>query len=368
MNYTDQRFPLIKYCPKSSYREWGLQHGETYRKGIQELIEIRKKLMIEKKPNIQKHFEFLANQQWKVSKEFAPDICKELKGISDGANVSLTDIIILNNYTDFRDIPLPDEGCSTIHINSDSTIAGQTWDMHGSAKNYLCLIEIPEHNNNPGSICFSLVGCVGMMGINTNNLMIGVNNINTKNAKAGVIWPVLIRKVLLEKRFEQLRNKLITSPVTSGHNYLISTTGTGEHWEITPTEQECVAQLSDNSPGHIFHTNHCLGKKIIPLEDSLSVNSTTKVRYDILNKNLENTKDLNGLEQILKSHENFPKSICSHFESNTQDPSFTCGGGIVDFTDNQYYFWRGCQEYDKNFVDYRFSLQNKGNINYFSKI
>ena len=308
MNYTDQGFPLIKYDPESSYREWGLQHGETYRQGIQELVKIRTKLMIERNPNIQNHLKYLANKQWEISEQFAPSICQELKGISDGADVSLTDIIILNNYTDFRDIPLPDEGCSTIHINNNSTIAGQTWDMHGSAKNYLCLIDVPEHNNNPGAICFSLVGCVGMMGINTHNLMIGVNNINTQNAKSGVIWPVLIRKVLLENQFEQFRNKLITAPVTSGHNYLISTLGTGEHWEITPTEQECVGQLLDNKKGHIFHTNHCLGKKIIPLEDSLSVNSTTNIRYDLLEKNLKNTKSLTDLEQILKSHENFPKS------------------------------------------------------------
>ena len=59
-------------------------------------------------------------------------------------------------------------------------------------------------------------------------------------------------------------------------------------------------------------------------------------------------------------HEGYPKSIGSHFQSGAQDPSMTCGGGIADFNNKGYYFWRGCPVYDKNFKSYLFSLEGKG--------
>ena len=72
-------------------------------------------------------------------------------------------------------------------MNNDNSISGQTWDMHGSAKNYISLIEIPETNNSPAQIYLSLVGCIGMMGVSSHNLLVGVNNLNTKNATASLI-------------------------------------------------------------------------------------------------------------------------------------------------------------------------------------
>ena len=140
-----------------------------------------------------------------------------MKGIAKGAEVSLEDIVILNNYTDFRDIPLPDEGCSTLHVRNeaDEALVGQTWDMHKSAKNYVCIINVPKTNSNPAQVLFSLVGCVGMMGFNSNDLMVAVNNINTQGAVPALIWPVLVRHSLTySSNFEELRKNITEAPVS----------------------------------------------------------------------------------------------------------------------------------------------------------
>ena len=80
-------------------------------------------------------------KQLEVSEQFSPEITSEMKGIAKGAGVSLEDIVILNNYTDFRDIPLPDEGCSTLHVRNeaDEALVGQTWDMHKVQKTMFVL-------------------------------------------------------------------------------------------------------------------------------------------------------------------------------------------------------------------------------------
>ena len=356
----DLNFPYIKYPTGKSHKEWGIMHGEQFASSIRELCHIRKELMLKKNPALESDLDRLAKAQFDVSKEFAPDLCAELQGISIGAKVSLTDIIILNNYTDFRDIELPEEGCSSAHLQRNGAVsAGQTWDMHQSAKNFVCVMHLFE--NGQDVLLFSLVGCLGLMGINSNNNLVGVNNINTKNAKAGLIWPLLVRAMLSQRHLSDMESVLIKAPVTSGHNYLLSSPEGGRHWETSPRVSEKVAEIGKGEEGFIFHTNHCLGQKTSALEIKESLSSTTFNRFEILEKNQKTIIDLNAL---FKDHEGYPKSICSHYESGLQDPSMTCGGAVADYSAAKYSFWRGCPVYDKNYVEYEFILEK----NHFKKV
>ena len=228
--------------------------------------------------------------------------------------------------------------------------------MHRSAKNYVCVIHLPKKDNIPGALIFSLVGCVGMMGINSHKCLIGVNNINTGNARAGLIWPLLIRNLLKEKTRGSMVSSLIASPVTSGHNYIIVDETGGEHWEITPTVKALASKSELPTPGYTFHTNHCLTKEVKAEEDKTSRNSTTRKRYQLIEKKVGKVKSYSELTKLLTDHEDYPKSICSHFESGTQDPSSTCGGGVVELSGDDVMFWRGCKIYDKNYVEHKFKM------------
>lgn len=354
---TDFGFPIIKYEKDKTFNEWGLFHGEEFRNGIRELVSIRKELMLQKNPSLKKNLTSLAHQQLEVTRSFSPNITSELEGIAKGSDLPIEDIVILNNYTDFRDIQLPDEGCSTVHVQRDNVIiSGQTWDMHSSAKNFLSIIEIPECENGPSSIILSLLGCTGLMGINSHQCLIGVNNINTTNAKVGLIWPVLVRETLLQPDLSSMRETLLNAPVTSGHNYLISSPTGAEHWEITPSQSDLIHAHGEKENGHSFHTNHCLGEKVSLLENKDSISATTFARYDLLEKKVQNVDNYGNLKSLLQDHDGHPKSICSHFDSGAKDPSMTCGGGIADINEKKYCFWRGCPVSDKNYKEINYVI------------
>jgi isopenicillin-N N-acyltransferase-like protein len=352
---TNCMFPYIQYQKSKSSKEWGLSHGEEFKTAIKELAEIRKGLMLAKNPALAKKLDELALLQFNFSNKFAPHITEELAGIATGSGLTITDIVILNNYTDFRDIILPEEGCSTVHIQTPNEIlSGQTWDMHRSAKNYMCLLHVPETQNHSAQLILTLVGCVGLMGVSTDNTLIGVNNINTTNAKTGLIWPVLVRKTLEQKSLGLMRSTLLSAPVTSGHNYLISSQEGAEHLEITPTVSEKVSALQKGQIGGIFHTNHCVGFEVEKLEDKNSMSSTTFNRWDLLSRKTHKVRDLEDFKSLLTDHDEFPKSICSHFENGSQDPSFTCGGGVSDLQAGRHIFWRGCPTHDTDFCEFEF--------------
>ena len=351
----DNGFPYIVYEKNKTPREWGRSHGEQFRPAIKELLEVRKDLMLARNPDLKKDLDVLAKIQWEKSRVFAADLVEELQGMAEGSGLSITDIVIVNNYTDFRDIEGHDQGCSTTYgKTSTDSFVGQTWDMHSSAKDYISMVHVPEQDGKPATVTFSLVGCVGMAGVNQHGGFIGVNNINTLGAKPGIIWPVLVRKVLQQKDFAGMYDVLAKVAPTSGHSYILGSSEQGGIWEVSPQLVECTGEVKDT--GSIFHTNHCLGPKTKEIEFSSGINSTTQDRYGILDRRLAGVKNGKELEALLKDHENYPKSICSHFESGSQDPSMTCGGVVVDYTKKSAVFWRGCEVYDDNYSEKRFNL------------
>ena len=113
----DCNFPHIVYDPNQSFFEWGKSHGEQFSLEIKELAAIRRELMLAKNPSLANSIDELAKEQYSITKKFNPNLGDELDGIIEGSKVSLSDIIILNNYTDFRDISLADEGCTTVGLN-----------------------------------------------------------------------------------------------------------------------------------------------------------------------------------------------------------------------------------------------------------
>ena len=358
----DCGFPIIEYERDKSPRAWGEMHGELYREAIRELFEIRLKLMREKNETLSADvITRLAAAQWDATKRFAPDLAEELEGICSGSGMSSEEIVVVNNYTDFRDIQLADQGCSLVFVNrAEGPIAGQTWDMHRSAKYYVCCIRVPgvaADGSETSSVVFSLVGCVGMMGYVSNGNMIGVNNINTDGAMPGALWPVVVRNLLQQADQPAMANGLKAAPVTSGHNYLVADSDVGEMWEAMPGLSQQVGRLETSNHGDLFHTNHCLGEQAKHRETAISMNSTTEIRYELIEKKIGNVSSFDDVYALLNDHENYPKAICSNFQSSAQDPSATCGGAVGDLASGRVTMWRGDEMYDDNFVRHDFQLK-----------
>ena len=346
-------FPLIEYEQGKNPSEWGAAHGEEYREQIGELFQVRLNLMLARVPGLKSCWRESALSQWEKTLSFSPGLGEELLGIVRGSGLDRESIAVVNNYTDFRDLGL-EQGCSTVQVNTpERVLAGQTWDMHRSAKDYVCAISIP--GDSP-CLVFSLLGCVGMMGVNVHRAFLGVNNLNTHKAQVGIFWPVLVRESLRRENRNGMVELLKSAPVTSGHNYLAADPGGGEHWEISPTVKVRAAHLDIPQTGAIGHTNHCLHPESIKIENQQGITSTTRERYQILQKKMDNIRTLDDLRDLLGNHDNYPRSICCHYESGAQDPSFTCGGGVADLTDGRCTLWRGCREEDEDYQEYAFTL------------
>jgi isopenicillin-N N-acyltransferase-like protein len=301
----------------------------------------------------------LAAIQWSETARFDASLAAELQGISQGANRTPAEIIVLNNYTDFRDLQIGDQGCSVVWVNYDGRpIAGQTWDMHASAKHYVSCLKVPLPGDQDQMILFSLVGCLGMTGYSNRGVAVGVNNIHTDGAVAGVIWPAVVRHLLRSRSMQQMVGKLRSAPVTSGHHYLLATRERAEMWEVMPGLSECVGCQEGEHEGYLYHTNHCLGPRAKRREKTSALSQTTHPRFELIGKKIGAVRTFEQVIQLLNDHENYPLSICSNLQTGAADPAVTCGGAVGDLHSGRITMWRGDPEYDSNYVrrDFQFNM------------
>ena len=118
-----------------------------------------------------------------------------------------------------------------------------------------------------------------------------------------------------------------------------------------------ASHLDFPGEGNTWHTNHCLTPEVTAIENRQIKNPTSHYRYDLIEKKITGVQSLEDLRELLGDHENYPRSICTHFEGESKDPGFTCGGGIVELTGKRSLFWKGCRIEDKNYGEYAFDFE-----------
>ncbi len=264
----------------------GQCHGESARAAIHELYKIRLALTLERTDLGDEETALaLLKRHVPVLASFDPALYEEMQGIAEGADLSLERLVLVNHYTDFRDLCRADlhggdpGGCSALFTPTpQGPVLGQTWDMHGSAYDHVMLLQVPATDEEPGQLLFTISGCVGMTGINHHGVCMTINNLNSLDAKVGVVWPVLVRRALRESRAAAARDVVLHAPLGSGHHYIVADEHEVFGIETSGAKEKVTQQGADRL--HL-HTNH-------PLDDDMAAtahipdDSTSLVRLQKL--------------------------------------------------------------------------------------
>ena len=296
----------LRIPPGLSARERGRMHGETFRADIAELAEIRTCLIaaawLLKGPEKVRE---RAQEHLPLLREYDADLYEEFCGIAEGASLSETDLLILNHYTDLRDLGLAtealEEGCTILHTRYDEEVLiGQTWDMHATAGPYVMMMYLPDE----GVWVQTVTGCLALCGMNRHGVAVAINNLVMGDARIGVSWPTLVRRMLRDPNVLKAEETLVTTRVGSGHHYLLSDRELSVAWEISGSRS---AVTFHGHRGIYIHANHCLNAKMGEISQ-ISPTSTTTERQcqaeGLLRANPRPTRQ--ELWDMLGCRENFP--------------------------------------------------------------
>jgi isopenicillin-N N-acyltransferase-like protein len=327
---------IVRLPASASAFERGVQHGRAWAEPIAEIARIRMRLVREQ-AGFRSDDEVLRVAKRHLPKLAAYDeaLSQELLGIAKGAGLDAAAIVVLNHYTDLKDLHAGaiDEDCSAITAGTrEGALLGQTWDMHGSASPYVSMLHVPPLGDRPEAWLLSIVGCLGMAGMNAHGVGITINNLRSNDARVGLVWPALVRRVLAERTAEAAARVVETAPLGSGHHYLVADAREAIGIETSGRLAERWARADLAMIGSGFHhENHCLGVRVKEVS-SISPISTTLERHAWLDRSL--TRAIEGEADLwsrLGSHDGFPRSICTHLATpQSPDAMLTCAGIVMN--------------------------------------
>ncbi len=324
--------------------EMGFQHGAAHKEAIVAFARARVHLSGDPKWTGQGLSEGevleLADACVVEHERYAPHLVEELRGMGDSTGLSLAELIIVGGFTDFIDLVHNAKVSPSLvpaHAGADNCTAflvpgeraanqkgfcGQTWDMHDTATPHVVMLR-GEPEGKPAFLAFTTVGCVGMMGMNSEGVAVGVNNLSGADGQIGVTWPFVVRKMLEQSTAKDALACITSAKLAGAHNYLLmDKSGTGYSVEAMPT----ATYVTELEGDPLVHTNHCLFDNTHTVERKREAasqeSSEARLRkgYDLLAKDDLTEKDLQALTRD-------PEAVC--VSSKPPLHIETCGAAIM---------------------------------------
>ncbi len=330
--------------PGATPSAWGQAHGEQFRGEIQSLAALRMYLTVRVGgfPS-EDSVRAVAERHLPILRDCDRPLYDELIGIAHGAGLSPAEVVVVNHYTDLRDID-PNTaleatpahvdgkaggdpgGCSILWTQTQTgPILAQTWDMHATAIPYVMMLKVPEGPHGPEAWLFTLTGCLGMTGLNRRGVGIAINNLHSTDARVGLVWPALVRRVLREHSAAAGLAVIQASPIGSGHHYLVADRERAIGVETSGTQ--CRVMFESDGQKSYVHTNHCLDPEVAAAS-RVPEASTTYDRYNLLAADIDAkpVTDLDDAWRRLGSQEGYPRSVCTNM-ATPENPhrAATCG-------------------------------------------
>ncbi len=298
--------------------EMGRQHAATYAQEIRELTEDRLQLSSNKnwtgKELSRQEVLALGEACLPYHEAYAPELMDELRGMSEVTGLDLTELVILNGFTDFIDtiynvdlasleelkgtqgnleelrgiqssiqfpsvpttsLKFPEDvpahpalaDCTAFIVSPDATaegqgFLGQTWDMHETATPYVILLR-GKPTQGLRFLTLTIIGCIGLIGMNEAGIAIGINNLVAGDGQVGVTWPFVVRQVLAQDNLDDALACIVEAHLAGGHNYLlVDVSGRGYNVEAMASHYH----IQKVKTGALVHTNHCLISSNVAVE------------------------------------------------------------------------------------------------------
>ena len=341
------KFPLIEV--KGDAFECGRQHGEQTvdliqfnLEGYWRLFELNAGLgraaVLEQ-----------ARQYLDPIKAYAPRLLEEMRGIAEGAGVSLDEILALNCRTEILSmgtIPACGE-CTAVFVAPEATANGhalvaQNWDWSNVLRGGTVLLRV-EQPGQPVVLTLTEAGMVGKIGFNSAGVGVMTNFLRYDHRRVGVPFHVILRDALNASRLGLAVAAVYRGARADSGNYLLAhADGEAIDLEATPSD---VGFLYPED-GLLVHTNHFITPRLQVGDVGILESEHTLLRYGramhLLRAQVGRIT-VETLKNVFRDHFNRPYSICRHPNPGLAEieRGATLASTIVDLSAGEMYVAMG---------------------------
>lgn len=306
------------YCFKGTYREVGLQYGETMKDELK-MWNLRQLEILSKKYSLTKEKVYhRVNTYLPIIKKLAPDHIEQLQGMAYGADLSLEDALLFQVYGEItNEAGTSSPECTVFSISSDYTgngkhYAGQNCDMN-AAYAEKCSVVTFAVENKPRITYLLPIGYLSYHGLNSEGISCNHNALFGSPWKFGLPRFFTSRLALESRTMKELRETLARiTPSASRHSFFADCFGNMTSYEFDAMHCGIYTQKD----GYFVHTNHYRLPKMQPAQKMTPVElHNSEVRQSQMEQLINDKKGvITELEimDMLRNHDNGKDSICVH--------------------------------------------------------
>jgi len=301
------------HCSGTPY-EIGLIHGTVAKSKIHGSLSCYSALFVE-----------TAGLDWSRAKatalQFGPSISskwpsylEEMRGIADGAGVSLPSILALNVRTEIA-IGLMGEGmsmdgCTTLswHTEKESWLA-QNWDWMVEQKSNLVNVTI-EQPGKPTIKMITEAGIIGKIGLNENGVGVTLNAVRSKGMDVSRLPVHLGLRMALESRSaKEAETRLRGFGIASASSIGIADAQEGGF--ALECSYKGFGRVERDNEGKMFHSNHFLVEHEGVVDTRKPTDTLQRItRIEELTGRIKGDLTFEKLLNVFKDEKDYPTSIC----------------------------------------------------------
>jgi isopenicillin-N N-acyltransferase like protein len=331
---------MVKYCPlarsfqfeedgvasrqlpiihvSGSHYQIGCQIGEACREQIRHSISNAHTLINDAYEQLQLTWEGAQIQARKYipfAEERYPQYIEEIKGIAQGAGVSMDDVAVVNGMEAVTMDALHLTKCTSMAVGPERSSNGHVLVAHNEDwlpedEPDVFLIHAKPVNEPP--FLAMTYGCLlPNIGINAEGIVQCCDSVYPGDSRIGIPRVIVSRAALAARTpGEAIRHTLVPHRA-AGYNHLFAHES-GEIYNVEVSARRFALLYAHD--GLIVHTNHYLDPQMQAIESEPDELIATRVRYFRALRLLKGTPlhNVMTLQAIQKDHINYPDSICNH--------------------------------------------------------
>jgi predicted choloylglycine hydrolase len=268
-----------------------------------------------------------------AAEKWAPNILAEVDGIAEGTGVDFNTVFAWQSMDEEWWYRIFEKKlgtsafvghCSLLGQSGQPTLLAQNMDLANFYDGLQVLLHIKDAESSVQTYVFTVAGMVGLYGMNSTPLGVGVNTLLSLNhSTQGLPVAFVVRKILEQTSLNDAVRFIHEIKHASGQNYLI-----GDQEKVV--DFECSGnRVCEFAPyggaSVLYHTNHPIvnndGISSAEVAKELALAGRSRERYDFLESKLKNSSETvteKLARDILCSHD---APVCRH---NNHDPAGFC--------------------------------------------
>lgn len=305
-------------CPEftvaGSPREMGRQFGEAAGEFIRGFAAVALERVNLTMRVSRQQAENTAAKSWEFAEKYSPDSSNELRGMAEATGLSLVDLMMLQIRNQLQNEP--EAGCTSLSLASGpgrGRLLAQNWDNDPGLDPFTVVLT-RKPTGKPALLNVTQAGLIAYIGLNDAGVGVCLNTLPAPSRPIGVPHYFTVREIYESKTLDSAVQAVKRAHRAIPANIMLTTPDGPADLEVTIDD---VHVLHADEHGRVTHTNHCRHPALANINASFPELIQSQPRQERIDRLLSAGNDsLDRLKSILSNHEDHPRSICRHANSD----------------------------------------------------